>query len=114
MPRRTDNEILEALRESKGMILHAADALGIHESTIHRRKQKSPKFREEYEKINRKQVEKSALKLFDLIDSGDRSAIMFHLRCKGGWTETQDVNLNHSGKITLTVNLPEDMLGDAE
>ena len=107
MPRRTNAEILEALDNNDGFITHAARELGIDASTIHRRMKKSKTLRQKYKEINRYHVEVSEKKLLEKIRGGDTACIIFHLKCKGGWREKQEVKHKHRG--TIRVTLPADM-----
>lgn len=107
--RRTNDEILQALKDNDGFVCHAARDLEIDPSTIHRRIKNTKKLRDAYRAMNRYNVEASEKKLLENIKKGDTTAIIFHLKCKGGWREKQEVQVKHKGKVHIRVKLPDDM-----
>lgn len=93
-PLATDNEIIEALKRSRGVLQPAADMLGISRKTIEARVQKSPRLQAARDEAREILLDVAEQKLFSQIEEGDFRAIAFTLKCHGkkrGYVERQEV-----------------------
>lgn len=85
----TDEQIEEALRETKGLITMAARWIGqtygisITHGAISLRVASSEHLRQVRRECEEDGLDFAECKLLDLIKSGDRTAIIFYLKCKG-------------------------------
>ena len=80
-----------------------ADALGISQDTLTRRKQNSADFAEAIKKGKAKAEIHAGDKLMELIEKGNLGAIIFFLKCRCGWCETQKIEAD----ITQREGIPE-------
>lgn len=85
----TDEQIEEALRKTKGLITMAARWIGqtyripITHGAISLRVASSEHLRQVRRECEEDGLDFAEYKLLDLIKSGDRTAIIFYLKCKG-------------------------------
>jgi len=79
----TDQNIIDALRRTNGIMAHAAALLGIGRSTIHLRVQHSPEMQQVLEEIREESIDKAEGKLFTAIDQGSEKSVHFYLRTIG-------------------------------
>ena len=85
----TDEQIEEALRKTKGLITMAARWIGqtygisITHGAISLRVASSEHLRQVRRECEEDGLDFAECKLLDLIKSGDRTAIIFYLKCKG-------------------------------
>jgi len=82
--RLSDSQIIEALKEHRGIIKYAAKALGVPRSTIYRRIQKSQKLKEAFNEAREDLIDEveNAL-IWKAILEGDITAIIFLLKTIG-------------------------------
>ena len=102
--KRTDQEIIDALRECRGMVAVAARMLGVSRESIYHRLKTSPEIKEAHVEISEHQLDRSELKLFEAVEAGEAWAVCFYLKCKGkerGYIERSQVE--HSGTVELDV-----------
>lgn len=86
----TDQQIRDALREAKGFVSRAAEALGCSQQTIRNRLDKSEVVKAVVEEINESNLDRAETRLFDAIDNGEPWAIKFFLAYKGRSRGYQD------------------------
>jgi len=79
----TDTQIEAALREHRGLAKNAAHALGMARSTLYVRLNRDPVLKETLHEIREEVVDFAESKLFELIEKGHASAIIFYLKCQG-------------------------------
>lgn len=99
MAQRTNKQIIEALRDSQGMVAVAARSLGVSRQTIYNRMEKSPEVREAIEEAREFTTDRAETKLFQAIEEGEGWAVCFYLKCQGkerGYIERQQHE--HTGK----------------
>lgn len=80
-----------------------ADALGISEDTLARRRQSSADFAEAIKRGQAKAEIRAGDKLMELIEKGNLGAIIFFLKCRCGWCETQKIEAD----VTTREGIPE-------
>jgi len=103
MPRYTEKQIQEALKQTKGMVYLASRQLGCSHHTIKDRIAKSLKLQQIVEAESGMVVDTAELKLYQAILDGDMGAIKYMLSTRGkdrGYVERHQ--LEHSGKIDVT------------
>ena len=107
----TDNEIKEALLAVGGIYTAAVTWLKhkkgkeTNRKTIERRVKASADLQEAREEATEILLDVSENKLLQLIDRGDRSAIIFFLKCKGkerGYVERQEISAEVSAEVKKT------------
>ena len=75
--------LLAALRDARGIITTACEAVGISRETYRNWKNKDPEFRQQAEDIEETQIDMVEGKLLNAIERGDTTAIIFYLKTKG-------------------------------
>ena len=79
----TQQQIIEALRETKGMIYLAAKRLGCEAQTIYNYRDRYPAVRAEMEQQDGEVDDAAEMKLYQAIIAGEPWAVQFRLRTKG-------------------------------
>ena len=99
----TKEDILEALKANKGLIYRALKATGLSSATFYTWKAEDPEFAKAVDATE--QIEKDFVrcKLAELIEQGDRAAILFYNKCKNGFTETKRVEATVATTDTIDV-----------
>lgn len=94
----TDEQVIEALQEAKGLINYAAKNLGLKSSTsLRSRIKKNPVLNQALTDIRKDNINKAEQKLLDAIDNGEQWAIKFYLETIGkdeGYTYQTNINMN--------------------
>ena len=98
MPKRTDKDIIQAIRNSRGLIAAAARKLGVSRRTIYNRMEKSEDIREAVDEARDFTMDVAEAKLFQAIEAGESWAVQFYLKCQAkhrGYMERiqQDTNI---------------------
>lgn len=86
-------QIEAAIKASGGMLRDAADMLGCSHPNLCQRVSRSEKLQaimEKYEKVFVKVAESNLMKG---LEEGNPTYTMFYLKCKGGYSERQNINL---------------------
>lgn len=97
-------QIIEALRASKGMVYIAADALGCTAKTVYNYIERYPEVKEARKAARGRTLDVGELKLFNAVERDEAWAIAFLLKTLGkerGYTERQEVSSD--GNITIKV-----------
>lgn len=79
----TPEEIVQTLKDTKGLQAHAAQKLGCHISTIWRYAQRFPKVQAEIQQQRETWLDTAEYKLYEKIQAGDLGAICFFLKTQG-------------------------------
>ena len=79
----TDRQIAIALELSGGVVLHAAETLGVHRNTIHLRMIRNPKLRKIALDCVEDNLDKCEHWIAKYIQEGDKDMIRFYLNNKG-------------------------------
>lgn len=79
----TQQQIIEALRETKGMVYLAAKRLGCEAQTIYNYRDRYPAVRAEMEQQDGEVDDAAEMKLYQAIIAGEPWAVQFRLRTKG-------------------------------
>jgi len=98
--RYTTDQVIEAIRESHGILTAAAKKLGCTRQTVHDYVKRFPTVREAYEEESESLVDFAEMKLFEQIGAGNIAAIIFALKAKGkarGWVESYSVKAEVTG-----------------
>lgn len=88
---------IAALEASHGLVATAAREIGLSRK-LHYEYYKNDKiYKEKVDAINEREIDFSVQKLRENIDRGKQASIFFHLKCRGGFVETNkyliDANL---------------------
>lgn len=95
---RTVDEYAKAIREAKGMISHAAVALGVTQQAVSARIARHPSLRQVLAESREAMKDVAEMRLFDRIDAGDAWAVCFYLKTQArdrGYVEKSEHE--HSG-----------------
>lgn len=90
----SDDQLIAALIECKGMVYIAAAKVGCNADTIYEHARTNPALKEVMRSERGKVVDKAEMKLFDAIEAGESWAIQMALRCLGkdrGYVERSEV-----------------------
>lgn len=97
--KRTDTQIIKAIRDARGLIAVAARKLDVDRQTIYNRMKQSAKVRDAVEEARDFTTDVAEAKLFQAIEAGEAWAVCFYLKCQAkgrGYVEKQQVE--HTGK----------------
>ncbi len=89
----TDESMIVALRQTKGMVYDAADIVGCCADTIYERAKESPAVKEAMKRERGKFVDKCQRKLDDAVEAGEPWAIQMGLKTLGkdrGFVEREE------------------------
>jgi hypothetical protein len=109
MPRYTEKQIEDALKQTKGMVYLASRQLGCSYHTIQARIAKSVKLQQIVKNESGLVVDTAELKLYQAILDGDMGAIKYMLSTRGkdrGYVEKQQVE--QQGELILKVQYGDD------
>ena len=81
--RYTQAQVIDALRETKGMVYLAAKRLGCEAQTIYNYRDRYPAVRAEMEQQDGEVDDAAEMKLYQAIIAGEPWAVQFRLRTKG-------------------------------
>ena len=97
MAKFTNEQLIEALKASAGFYSVAAEMLGCHRTAINHRVSKNEELKQIVEEINERNLDIAESKLLKEINSGNMTAIIFYLKCKGkkrGYIEKSEIDIN--------------------
>lgn len=100
----TAQQIIDAIRETKGMVYLAAERLGCDAKTIYNYRDRYASVRAEMEQQDGKVDDVAEMKLYQAIMAGESWAVQFRLRTKAkrrGYTEQHE----HTGKDGDTIKI---------
>jgi hypothetical protein len=90
----TANQVIEALKETKGMVYLAAEALGCAPQTVYNYAKRYKSVQVEIDNQRGVFLDKTEMKLDEAIEKGESWAIAFALKTLGkkrGYTEKQEI-----------------------
>jgi len=96
-------QIEAAIKASGGMLRDAAKMLGCSHPNLCQRVSRSEKLQaimEKYEKVFVKVAESNLMKG---LEEGNPTYTMFYLKCKGGYSERQNINLSGNVEAPLII-----------
>ena len=100
----TTQEIIEALKATKGMVFLAAKRLGCHHQTVYNYMKRYPTVRRAKEFEDGNLGDMCELKLYDAAQRGESWAVQFALRTKfknRGYVERQEITGADSGPVAI-------------
>lgn len=97
----TDEQMVDALNTTKGLVYLAAEKLGCAPSTIYRRAQESETVGEKIRRERGRMVDLAEAKLWQQINDGNTTAILFFLK-----TQAKDRGYIERSEV---VNIPADI-----
>ena len=90
----TASRIIEAIKESNGLLTLAAKKAGLHYATVWQYTQDFPTVKQAVIEAKEKMLDFTESKLYEKIKEGDNAAIIFYLKTQGkkrGYIERQEV-----------------------
>ena len=102
----SQQQVIDALKETKGMIYLAAKRLGCDAKTIYNYRDRYPAVRAEMEQQDGEVDDAAEMKLYQAIIAGEPWAVQFRLRTKGkgrGYVERSEVTGPDNGPVTIKV-----------
>lgn len=96
-------EQLEELARSGLSVAQIAGSLGMSESTLRNRLRESEALQLAIDKGRADSVEKVANKLFEAAMNGNVTAMIFFLKCRAGWKETERHELTGADGEAVTI-----------
>jgi hypothetical protein len=98
---KNQEKFLKELRNCLGVISKAAHNSGLHRNSHVKWNRESEEYRAEFESILEDCIDYVEDKLFDRINEGDTTSILFYLKCKAkkrGYVERQELDHTTNGK----------------
>lgn len=86
---------LTHFRESHGIVSYACQKVGITRACYYKWKESDPGFKERADEIEEETIDNVESKLYEAIDKGDLTAIIFYLKTKGkkrGYVEKTEID----------------------
>jgi len=100
------SEYATAVMEAQGLISVAARRLGVDRSAIYQAAKKHPEVKQAIEDARERTTDLAEGKLFQKINDGDNTAIIFYLKTQAkqrGYVERQEVTGAEGGELTVRV-----------
>ena len=100
--RYTVEQVCEAIRSQKGLLSMAANRLGCGYTTVWNYSQKYPEVKQAIEESKESMLDLAEGKLFQEINAGNMTAIIFFLKTKGkarGYSERQEITGAEGGPV---------------
>lgn len=97
-------EIIEALRKTRGMIFHAAALIGCTPKTIHDRRRNEPVIADVIDEYRGRMIDTAEDKLHSALDAGEPWAIQMTLKTIGkkrGYVEKQELDVTGLPPISV-------------
>lgn len=102
-------KLLQALRETQGLIYHACKKAGnISRSTYYRYMKEDPEFAKAVEDIKEAQIDYVEGELIKNIAQGKETSIIFYLKSKAkkrGYTDKSEVDITSGGKSISDIKI---------
>ena len=97
---------IDAIHKSRGLLTAAADALGCSRGAIYEAAKRHPEIQQAIEDARERTTDLAEGKLFQKINEGDNTAIIFYLKTqakKRGYVERQEVTGAEGTELTVRV-----------
>lgn len=107
--RYTAQQVANAIDEAEGFVTHAARALKCHPSTIYNYAKRYVTVQRAMDKAREERIDWVEDKLFDQMDRGNVTAMIFYLKCQAkdrGYIERQQIE--HSGVTGIRIEYVND------
>lgn len=101
-------QMIEALKETLGVVSPACDSVGIARSTHYNWMQNDPQYKHEVESLLDFQIDFVESKLFENINNGDITSTIFYLKTKAkkrGYIERQEFDHTTQGEKINVISL---------
>lgn len=111
--RYTQKQIIDALRETKGMVYLAAKRLGCEAQTVYNYRDRYPAVRAEMEQQDGEVDDAAEMVLYRAIMAGESWAVQFRLRTKGrkrGYGDAVELTGKDGGDIGVKHTLGADLM----
>jgi hypothetical protein len=108
---RTVEEVAQALRDSRGLVTHAAERLGISRHAIAKRIKAHPSLQEVRAEAREGTIDLAEHALVTAIQNGESWAVLFYLKCQGrdrGYVERTEEQRNVTGDIRIRIERVDD------
>jgi len=102
----TAQKIIEALKDTRGLLTLAARKAGVSYRTVNRYANEFPSVQEAVQEAKESMTDFAEGKLYEKISKGDTASIIFYLKTQGkkrGYIERQEFTGADGGLITLKV-----------
>ena len=107
----TQKQIIDALKETKGMVYLAAERLGCNTVTIYNYRDRYPAVRAVMEAEDGKFNDVAEMKFYQATMAGEPWAVQFRLRLRArdrGYTEHIDSKVELSGQVKIDSDITDD------
>lgn len=107
----TVDEYAIALRESRGLMTHAAARLGVSNEAMRLRVNKSPTLQQVRAEAREAMIDVAESSLYDAARRGDAWAVCFTLKCLGrerGYVDRTEEKREITGDIRITIEAVDD------
>jgi len=109
--RPSDNVICTCYKKKACNMTATAETLGVSRSQLYQWYTKSPKLKAEMDNVKESLLDFAESKLAELIAQGDKTAIIFFLKCQGkkrGYIERQETEITVNPFQELMKSLPDE------
>lgn len=100
-------QFIEQFELSRGLLVESANRIGVNHKSIYRWIENDKEFAEKIEEIKKRANEFVEGQLMHLIEEGRASAIFFYLKCKGGYSETNRLEIANKNDIDINAAIEE-------
>jgi hypothetical protein len=101
--------LLKALKEARGIVTTACDAVGVNRSTYYDYYNSDPEFKREADDVQEIAIDFVEGKLFEQIEEGIPTSTLFYLKTKAkhrGYIERTEVS--HTGSIPVAAKISDE------
>lgn len=111
----TIKQYCEALTKSKGMVMVAAQALGVGHSAVSNMIARNPQVARARDEAREMSLDLTELKLFERIGKGDTAAIIYYLKTQGksrGYSEQYNISVQLERELERALMVLETVLDE--
>jgi predicted transcriptional regulator len=108
---RTVEEVATALRESRGLVTHAAQRLGVSRHAVAKRIKAHPSLQEARAEAREAMTDLAEHALYTAMNNGESWAVLFYLKCQArerGYVERTEEQRNVTGDIRIRIERVDD------